>query len=47
MKELDKYDPIKELFNVVSLSCNPTVPINDFSHALPKSPIKPTKYGKQ
>ena len=43
MKELDKYDPIKELFNVVSLSCNPTVPINDFSYASPKSPNKAKK----
>ena len=47
MKELDKYDPIKENFNAVSLSYNPTVPINGFSYAPPKSPNKAKKYGKQ
>ena len=30
MKELNKYDLIKEIFNVVSLTWNPTIPINDF-----------------
>ena len=43
MKELDKYDPIKEIFNAISLSCNPTVPINDFGYASPKSPNKASK----
>ena len=43
MKELDKYDPIKEIFNALSLSCNPTVPINDFGYASPKSPDKANK----
>ena len=37
MKELDIYDPIKEIFNAVSLPCNPTVPINGFGYASPKS----------
>ena len=43
MKELDKYDPIKEIFNAISLSCNPNVPINDFEYASPKSPNKANK----
>ena len=30
MKELNKYDPTKDFFNAVSLTWNPTVPINDF-----------------
>ena len=47
MKELDEYDPIKENFNAVSLFYNPTVPINRFSYASPKSPNKAKKYGKQ
>ena len=36
MKELDKYDPIKQILNSL-LSCNPNVPINDFGYASPKS----------
>ena len=40
MKELGKYDPIKEIFNAVSLSCNQPVPINDFGYVSPKSPKK-------
>ena len=43
MKELDEYDPIKEIFNAISLSCNPNVPINDFGYASPKSPNKTNK----
>ena len=37
MKELDIYDSIKEIFNAVSLPCNPTVPINGCGYASPKS----------
>ena len=36
MKQLDKYDPIKYIFNVVSLSCNPTATINYFGYAVSK-----------
>ena len=43
MKELDQYDLIKEIFNAVSLFCNPIVPINDFDYASPKSPKKANK----
>ena len=43
MKELDKYDQIKEIFSVISLSCNPTVSINDFGYASPKSSNKDNK----
>ena len=46
MRELDKYDLIKDIFNAV-LSCNPTVHINDFSDTSPKFPNKSTKYGQQ
>ena len=44
MKELDKYDPIIEIFNAISLSCNPNVPINGFGYASPKS--SPNKANK-
>ena len=43
MKELDKYYPIKEFFNAISLSCYPNVPINDFGYVSLKSPNKPNK----
>ena len=43
MKEHDKYHAI---FKAISLSCNPTVPINNFGYASPSIQIKPTKYGK-
>ena len=48
MRELDKYDPIKEIFSVISLSRNPTLPINDFGindfgYASTKSPNKTNK----
>ena len=43
MKELDKYDPVKEIFNAITLSCKPTVPINDFSYTSLKSPNKANK----
>ena len=43
MGELHKYDPIKDIFNAVPLSCNPTVPINHFGYAAPKSPNKANK----
>ena len=44
IKELDNYDPIEEIFNAVSsLSCNPTVPANDFGYTSPKSPNKANK----
>ena len=43
MKELDKCDLIKEIFYAISLSCKPTVPINDFGYASPKSPNKANK----
>ena len=43
MRELNKYNPIKENFNAVSLSCNPTAPINDFGYASLKSPNKASK----
>ena len=36
MKELDKYDPIKEIFSAVSLSCNPTATSNYFGYAVSK-----------
>ena len=32
MRELDKYDPMKEIFNVVSLSYHPTLHINSFGY---------------
>ena len=35
-KELDIYDPIKEIFSAVSLPCNPTKPINNFGYPSPK-----------
>ena len=38
MKELDKYDPVKEIFNAITLSCKQTVPINDFGYTSLKSP---------
>ena len=43
MKELDKYDQIEGIFSVISLSCNPTVSINDFGYASPKSSNKDNK----
>ena len=43
MKELDIYDPIRKIFNAVSLPCNPTVTVNDFGYASPKSPNKASK----
>ena len=43
MKQLDKYDPIKEIFNAISLSCNPNLSINDIGYASPKSPNKANK----
>ena len=43
MKKLDKYDPFKEIFNAVSLSCSPTVPINDFGYTSTKSLKKANK----
>ena len=30
-----RYDQIKDIFNAVSLSCNPNLPINDFGDASP------------
>ena len=36
MKELDKYDPIKEIFNAVSLPCNPTATSSHFGYAVSK-----------
>ena len=44
MKELDKYDPIKEVFNAISLSFNPNVLTNVPTHHQSLQ-IKPTKYG--
>ena len=41
--ELDKYDPIKEIYNVISLSDNPLVPKNKFGYADPKSSVKANK----
>ena len=43
MKELDKYDSIKDIFNAVSLSHKATVPINAFSYASLKSLNKANK----
>ena len=43
MKEFHKYDSIKQIFNAVSLFCNPNVPIIDFDYALPKPPNKAKK----
>ena len=43
MKELDKYDSIKDIFNAVSLSHKPTVPINAFGYASLKSLNKANK----
>ena len=46
MKELDKYDPTKEIFNAISLSCNQTVPIMILATHHRSRQIKPVKYGK-
>ena len=43
MRDLDKYFPVKELVNAVSLLCNATVPINDFGYASPKPESKGKK----
>ena len=44
MKELDKYDPIKEVFSAISLSFKPNVLTNVPTHHQSLQ-IKPTKYG--
>ena len=36
-EELNKYDPIKEIFNAISLSDNPLIPRSKFDYAAPKS----------
>ena len=42
-EELDKNNPIKEIFNAVSLSHDPLVPKNKFGYAAPKSSVKANK----
>ena len=39
-EELNKYDPIKEIFNGISLSDNALIPRNKFDYAAPKSSVK-------
>ena len=42
-EELDKNNPIKEIFNAVLLSHDPLVPKNKFCYAAPKSSVKAIK----
>ena len=46
MRELDKYNPIKDTFNAISLSCNPTEPINHLGYTLSKSENKANNHDK-
>ena len=43
LEELDKYNPIKEIYNAISLSDDPLVPKNKFGYASPKPSAKANK----
>ena len=43
LEELDKYDPVKEIYNAISLSGDPLIPENTCSYAAPKSSVKANK----
>ena len=41
--QLDSYDPMKEIFNVISLSTNPKFKVNRDGYAFPDSEPRATK----
>ena len=43
MDQLDSYEPMKELFNAIALSTNPSMKINTEGYACPDSEVRATK----